>query len=70
MAAAASGALFGVARWMPFVAAAAGGMLLVLAMPPLWRGVPGRATGPTVDLGGGGAAEVVALGAAPSAPAP
>ena len=70
MAAAASGALFGVARWVPFVAAAAGGMLLVLAMPPLWRGLPGRATGPTVDLGGGGAAEVVALGAAPSAPTP
>jgi DHA1 family multidrug resistance protein-like MFS transporter len=70
MAAAASGALFGVARWVPFVSAAAGGMLLVLAMPPLWRGVPGRASGPPVDLGGGGAAEVVALGAATSGTAP
>jgi len=70
MAAAASGALFGVARWVPFVAGAVGGMLLVLAMPPLWRGVPGRASGPAVDLGGGGAAEVVALGAAPSGTAP
>ena len=46
MAAAASvgGALFGAARWLPFVTAAAGGAALLAALPVLWRGVPGHAS--------------------------
>ena len=48
-AAAVSGALFGVARWIPFLSAAVAGVLLVGALPFLWRGVPGRATGEVVS---------------------
>lgn len=44
MAAAVSGALFSVARWIPFVAAASAGVALVAALPVLWRGVPGHVT--------------------------
>jgi DHA1 family multidrug resistance protein-like MFS transporter len=43
VAAAASGALFGMARWIPFVAASLIGMALVAALPGLWRGLPGHA---------------------------
>ena len=43
VAAAVSGALFGVARWIPFVAASLAGVALVAALPALWRGLPGRA---------------------------
>lgn len=43
-AAAVSGALFGIARWIPFSAAAVTGVLLVGALPFLWRGLPGHAT--------------------------
>lgn len=42
VAAAASGALFGAARWIPFVAASIAGGLIVTALPALWRGLPGR----------------------------
>ena len=70
VAAAASGALFGVDRWVPFVVASLSGMLLVLPMPWLWRGVPGRVSEPAPDLGSTGGAEVVALGASTSGPAP
>jgi MFS family permease len=41
-AAAVSGALFGAARWIPFVAASLAGTLIVAALPALWRGVPGH----------------------------
>ena len=43
-AAAVSGALFGVARWIPFLSAAVTGVLLVGALPFLWRGLAGHAT--------------------------
>ena len=42
-AAAVSGALFGVARWIPFVAAALAGLVIVAVLPSLWRGLPGHA---------------------------
>lgn len=41
-AAAASGALFGAARWIPFVAASLAGGLIVATLPALWRGLPGH----------------------------
>lgn len=44
VAAAVSGALFGVARWIPFVAASLAGVALVAALPALWRGLPGHAS--------------------------
>jgi hypothetical protein len=34
--------MFGVARWVPFVVASALGGLIVLALPTLWRSLPGR----------------------------
>jgi DHA1 family multidrug resistance protein-like MFS transporter len=43
VAAAVSGALFGVARWIPFLAAALAGLVIVAVLPSLWRGLPGRA---------------------------
>jgi len=49
VAAGVSGALFGVARWIPFVSAALVGMLLVAALPVLWRGLPGRASRETIS---------------------
>jgi MFS family permease len=45
VAAAVSGALFGVARWIPFVSAALVGMLLVAILPVVWRGLPGHTGG-------------------------
>jgi DHA1 family multidrug resistance protein-like MFS transporter len=45
VAAAVSGALFGAARWIPFLAAAIAGVVLVGALPLLWRGLPGHADG-------------------------
>jgi len=44
IAAATSGALFGVDRWVPFVAAAATGVALCTTLPVLWRTMPARAT--------------------------
>ena len=41
--AAVSGAMFGVGRWLPFVAAAIAGGLIVAGLPALWRGLPGHA---------------------------
>lgn len=49
-AAAVSGALFGVARWIPFVAASFAGLGLVAVLPALWRGLPGRATSRDGDV--------------------
>jgi DHA1 family multidrug resistance protein-like MFS transporter len=45
IAAAVSGALFGVARWIPFVAASLVGLVMVAVLPALWRGLPGHADG-------------------------
>jgi MFS family permease len=67
VAAAMSGALFGVARWLPFVTAAVLGALLTVPMPWLWRGIPGHASGPSDDVSGPGAAAVLAAGASPTA---
>ncbi|MBV9293711.1 MAG: MFS transporter [Frankiales bacterium] len=61
--AAVSGALFGVARWVPFVTAAVLSLVCVLPLPVLWRGLRGRVV--TVDdIAAGLADEVVATGAA------
>ena len=43
VAAAVGGAMFGAARWLPFVAAALAGLVIVAALPSLWRGLPGHA---------------------------
>jgi DHA1 family multidrug resistance protein-like MFS transporter len=51
--AAVSGAMFGVARWLPFVAAAVAGWLLLAMLPALWRGVPGHAGRTGRGLGDG-----------------
>jgi predicted MFS family arabinose efflux permease len=44
LAAGAGGALFGLARWAPFVAGAAGAAALVVCLPFIWWTVTGRAT--------------------------
>jgi len=51
--AAASGYLFAVTRWLPFVTAGIVAMLLLVALPWLWRDVVGRAA----DVGAGSAGE-------------
>jgi MFS family permease len=66
VAAAVSGALFGVARWVPFVSAAVLGGLVTLTLPVLWRDVAGRVSD-HVGVSDTGAAAVVA-GALPSTP--
>jgi DHA1 family multidrug resistance protein-like MFS transporter len=69
VAAAASGVMFGAARWLPFVTAAAAGIALTLALPTLWRTLPGRVadvrgpSGPVTE-----AAEAVTAGALPATP--
>lgn len=69
VAAAASGAMFGVARWLPFVTASAAGLVLTAALPMLWRGLPGRVVQPGGPSGQGPeAAEALAAGALPAAP--
>lgn len=50
VAAAISGYLFSLARWVPFVAAAALATMLVCALPVLWRDVAGRASPETGEL--------------------
>ncbi|MDA8311771.1 MAG: MFS transporter [Actinomycetota bacterium] len=42
LAAAAGGELFAVAPWVPFVAGAVGGALMIVGVAVLWRRVPGR----------------------------
>ena len=37
-----AGSLFGIGRWVPFVSSAAVSTLLLVAIPLVWRGVPGR----------------------------
>lgn len=68
VAAGVSGVLFGQSRWLPFVAAAAAGLALTLALPGLWRGVPGHAAAgharPDVPL----PAEPVGPGVVPAGP--
>ena len=66
VAAAASGAMFGIARWLPFVTAAAVGMALCAVLPLLWRSLPARASSPDAGLGVVGAAEVAAVGSLPA----
>ena len=66
VAAAVSGALFGVAHWLPFVAAGVVGTVLVLPMAVLWRELPGRVTGDG-DPVAPGPAEAVAVGATSTA---
>ncbi|MDQ1697526.1 MAG: hypothetical protein QOJ03_2879 [Frankiaceae bacterium] len=68
VAAGASGAMFGIARWVPFVVASAVGGLIIGALPPLWRGIPGRVTRDEHASGSPGAAEVVIVGAAAPGP--
>jgi MFS family permease len=69
VAAAASGAMFGAARWLPFVIAAAAGLVLTAALPMLWRGVPGRVVRPSSPPGPAAeAAEALTAGALPAAP--
>jgi DHA1 family multidrug resistance protein-like MFS transporter len=71
MAAALSGVMFGTARWLPFVTFAALGVALTLALPALWRTLPGRVADSRGDGSGGAAAEAaeaVTAGALPAAP--
>jgi DHA1 family multidrug resistance protein-like MFS transporter len=69
VAAASSGVMFGAARWVPFVIASAGGLVLTAALPALWRGVPGRVARPEGPTGPAAeAAEAMAAGALPAAP--
>jgi MFS family permease len=68
VAAAASGAMFGVARWVPFVSAAVLGTTLSCTLPVLLRTMPARAASgaePGFDSVGG--AEVATTGALPAA---
>jgi MFS family permease len=51
VAAAVSGYLFSLARWVPFIVAAAVATLLVSALPMLWRDVVGKASAERRDLG-------------------
>jgi hypothetical protein len=74
VAAALSGVMFGVARWLPFVTFASLGILLTLALPALWRTMPGRVadrgSGSPGDTGGPAAeaAEALTAGALPAVP--
>ncbi|HET7311654.1 MAG TPA: MFS transporter [Mycobacteriales bacterium] len=71
VAAAASGAMFGVARWVPFVTAAVVGTALSLTLPVLLRAMPARAsTGDAPGFGEVGGPEVAAAGALPAAVRP
>jgi DHA1 family multidrug resistance protein-like MFS transporter len=65
VAAVASGAMFGVARWLPFVTAALVGAALSAALPALLRTMPGRATPDDHGFAAVGAAEVTAVGSLP-----
>jgi MFS family permease len=67
LAAGVSGALFGAARWIPFVVASVAGLFIVAALPPLWRGVAGHAVRP-VDVVAPDAATAAAAGTAAPAP--
>lgn len=58
-----SGVLFGVERWIPFVAAAGAGLAIVAALPVLWRGLPGRVAPGEPRLPGPDAAATLAAGA-------
>jgi DHA1 family multidrug resistance protein-like MFS transporter len=50
VAAAVSGAMFGAARWLPFVAASLAGVVIVAVLPSLWRGLPGHAGPRAADV--------------------
>jgi len=63
LAAAAAGGLFGVAAWIPFVGAAACGLVALVVVARLWRGVPGRVAGPPT-AGSSGTRGVVQVGVA------
>jgi len=49
VAAAVSGYLFSLARWMPFVAAAAIAVAMTAALPVLWRDIAGKARDDETD---------------------
>ena len=68
VAAAASGAMFGVGRWLPFTTAALVGTALSCTLPVLLRAMPPRAaSGGDTGLHRTGGAEVGAAGALPAA---
>jgi MFS family permease len=67
VAAAASGAMFGVARWVPFVSAAVLGTALSGALPVLLRTMPPRAGTDDHDVHPAGGAVVAATGSLPAA---
>ena len=70
VAAAASGAMFGVARWLPFMSAAVVGTALTLTLPALWRNMPPHAAPDDHGFATVGAVEVAAAGALPGAAPP
>ena len=62
------GAMFGVARWLPFTSAAVLGTMLSCTLPVLLRTMPGRAAaGDEHGFDRVGGAEVAAAGALPAA---
>ncbi|HET7529624.1 MAG TPA: MFS transporter [Mycobacteriales bacterium] len=70
VAAAASGAMFGAARWLPFVTAAAVGTALSGALPRLWRTMPPHASPDEDRATLVAAAEASTTGALPAAVRP
>ncbi|HVX19720.1 MAG TPA: MFS transporter [Acidimicrobiales bacterium] len=69
VAAAAGGALFGLAAWAPFVAAAAGAAVLTAAVPFVWAPVAGRAAAAHLSVSRPGRPPVGSPGTAPPDPA-
>jgi len=70
VAAAASGAMFGYARWLPFVTCALVGSALTCTLPALWRRMPPHADPDDHGFELVGAAEVANTGALPGAARP
>jgi DHA1 family multidrug resistance protein-like MFS transporter len=63
-----SGALFSVARWIPFVGASVLGCLIAAILPVLWRGVAGKVSSAETRAAASGAEIVVAGGASTTGP--
>jgi DHA1 family multidrug resistance protein-like MFS transporter len=68
IAAAASGAMFGVAHWLPFVSAAVVGTALSCTLPVLWRQMPPYAAPEEHGFDVVAGNEVAVVGALPSSP--